>query len=80
MKKKFLIFFFVKPVDKENVLKLGTVLFLYYFSDIFRITFFCYFNYSFYSHIVKVFANFEGHWTTSPLRLRSFSLRVLILL
>jgi len=77
--KKSYLGFFVKQIEEENVLQLSTVLFLYYFSDIFRMTFFCYFNYSFYSHIVEVFSNLKGHWTTGPRRLCSFSLCVLML-
>lgn len=59
--------------------QLSTVLLDTIFLTILELLCFCYFNYSFYSHIVKVFANSEGHWTTSPLRLSSFSLYVLIL-
>lgn len=54
-------YFFFKASRWQNCIATQYCTFLYNFSDIFKITLFCYFYYLFYSHIVKVFTAFQGH-------------------
>lgn len=75
LKTKCLWFIYFKPVDQASVSQLITVLFNTICMTFLELFCFCYFNYLFYSHfmILFFFANLEGLWTTSPLRLCSFS-------